>query len=159
MFIAGLIFLAALLCLLPWLICCSDLALDADQSIDYGVRQVHEMASVIKRLLNDGEWNAFLILWTKGPLVISHLLLHCVLWSGSLMIFKHYNQRPCNLTNKSSTWWAPLFRCYQTAIRSSAILDHKIGSSCHWADLKLCEATTAQTDVSYQVMSLLALHF
>ena len=90
---------------------------------------------------------------------ISHVMLHCDLWSGSLMIFKHYNQRPYNLTNKSSTRWAPLFRSYLTAIRSSVIVDHKIGSSCHWADLKLCEATTAQTDVSYQVMSLLALHF
>jgi len=30
------------------------LSIDADQSIDYGVRQVHEMACVIKRLINDG---------------------------------------------------------------------------------------------------------
>lgn len=34
---------------------CTDLSLDADQSIEYGIRQVHEMASIIKRLLNDGK--------------------------------------------------------------------------------------------------------
>lgn len=32
----------------------SDLSIEADQSIDFGVRKVHEMAAIIKRLLNDG---------------------------------------------------------------------------------------------------------
>lgn len=35
----------------------SDLSIEADQSIDYGVRQAHDMANIIKRLLNDGMSN------------------------------------------------------------------------------------------------------
>ncbi len=33
----------------------TDLGVEGDQSVDFGVRQAQEMASIIQRLLNDGK--------------------------------------------------------------------------------------------------------
>ncbi len=35
---------------------CSDLGLQEDQSVEYGVRQCQEMASILHRLINDGKY-------------------------------------------------------------------------------------------------------
>ena len=36
-----------------------DLGLEGDQSVEYGVRQAQEMASIIQRLINDGKFVQF----------------------------------------------------------------------------------------------------